>query len=91
MFPDVLNSYLDQEQPLPARVALDTPHMQNTVCEEGRGNIRDTHGSPEETQPHGQFVVLVEVREVQNDLWCNVSCYPFISKRNNKRGALHQG
>ncbi len=61
-------SYLDQEQPPPARATVDTPHVQDSVRKEGRGDVRETHGRPKETQPEGQLMVFVEVREVQDHL-----------------------
>ena len=43
---------------------MDAPHVQDTVRKEGRENVRNAHGRPEETEPHRQLVVLVEVGEV---------------------------
>jgi hypothetical protein len=86
-------SYLDQEQPPPARVALDTPHVQNPVRKEGRGDVGDTHGRPEEAQSEGKLVVLVEVRKVQYHLFLGEPLLvPTTSGRRGKEGAsLHRG
>jgi hypothetical protein len=56
-----LYTHLDQEQPPPTRVPLNTPHMQNAIREEGREDICNAHGGPEKAETHGQLVVLIEV------------------------------
>jgi hypothetical protein len=60
--------YLNEEKPAPSRIVLDTTKMEKSICEERRNNVRDGHCSPKESQAEGEFVVLVEVGEIQDDL-----------------------
>ena len=66
-------SYLDQEQPLPPRAIMDTPHVQDPIGEEGGEDVGDAHSRPKETQSEGQLVVFVKVGEVQDHLFDCVS------------------
>lgn len=43
----------NQEEPSPTRLALNTSHVQNTVSEESRQDICDTHCGPEKAQSNG--------------------------------------
>ena len=44
------------------------PEMQDTVGKEAGQNIGNAHCSPEESQPKGEFVMFVKVRQVQYNL-----------------------
>lgn len=54
---------------------FDSSHVQDTVRKEGREDIGDAHGRPKEGQPHSELMMLVEVREVQNDLAVSMSAF----------------
>lgn len=67
------SSHLNQEQPSPALVAENAAHVKDAVRENGAQDIGKRHSHPEEAQPDGHFGVLVEVRQVQNDLFQEVN------------------
>lgn len=50
-------------------------HVQQTIGKQGRKDIRDAHGCPEKAKAERQLVMLIEVRQIQNDL---ISCEPLI-------------
>lgn len=60
--------YLDQKQPPPTRLAVHSPHVQETIRKEGRQDVGDTHGGPKEAQAYRQLRMLIKVREVKDDL-----------------------
>jgi len=57
----MFRSYLDQEQPSPTGLSVNTSHLQETGRKKRRNDIRDRQSSPEESETNGQLVVLVEV------------------------------
>jgi hypothetical protein len=54
-------AYLNQKQPSPSGVSLNTSHVQQSIRENGRENVGSAHGRPEEAESEGQFMVLVKV------------------------------
>lgn len=66
--PMAISTHLNEEQPPPPRLPLDSPHVKQAVCKDSRQDVRKAHGSPEESQSQRELGVLVKVRQVQDDL-----------------------
>jgi hypothetical protein len=64
----IAGSYLDEEHPAPACYVADLSQVQEAISHQGGDDGGYIHGGPEEAQAYGQLVVLVEIRQVQDDL-----------------------
>lgn len=62
-------THLDQEKPSPSLQAYKPTKLQQPRGQKPSNDVREGHGSPEERQPHGQLVGLIEVAEIQDDLF----------------------
>lgn len=63
---------LDRKEPTPPGLSCHAAHVQDAVRQERRQDVGDAHARPEETESDGQLGVLVEVRQVENDLLVEV-------------------
>jgi hypothetical protein len=68
LMPMYANSYLNQEEPSPTRLTIDTSHVQQTIRKEAGEDICDRHASPEESEAKRKLMMFVKVRKIQNDL-----------------------
>ena len=59
----------DSKMPTPSCQTILPSQMKNSVCKKGGDDVGSDQGCPEVCKPNGKFTVLVEIAQVQYNLY----------------------